>query len=89
MVHFSKPGGVTVDESREQKLARILEALIAETGHCGPYILGSTHCTLCGHVAHQIEPVGISHAVKDLAYTCDRCGLDTVSYLDLNGASDE
>ncbi len=77
-----------MDESREQKLARILEALIAESGHCGPYILGSTHCNLCGHISHQIEPIILAEAVKDLYYRCARCEQDTVSYLALNGDPD-
>ena len=88
MVHLNKHGGGVVEDSREQKLACVLEALIAETGHCGPFILGSTHCNLCGHVAHQIEPVALAEAVKDLYYRCDRCSQDTVSYLALNGEPD-
>lgn len=88
MVHLNNHGGVHV-ETRGEKLARVLEALVAETGHCGPFILGSTHCSLCGHIAHQIEACQLTEAVNELEFKCERCGLTTVTYLDLNGEPNE
>jgi rRNA maturation protein Nop10 len=77
-------------KSDSEKLVLVLEELVQRTGQCGPFLIGTMVCYLCGYQTHQIHPAKPCAApINGLKFRCDRCGQKTLKFLDLNGDFDD